>query len=32
MDIVNDVTYKNVKFHYEICCILGYTKIIKSNM
>jgi hypothetical protein len=25
--IVNDVTYKHVKFHYKIHCILGYTTI-----
>jgi hypothetical protein len=28
-DIVNDVIYKYVKFHYEILCIAGYTKITK---
>jgi hypothetical protein len=27
MDIVNDVSYKRAKFHYEILYILTYTKI-----
>jgi hypothetical protein len=27
LDIGNDVTYKHVKFYYEILCIIGYTKI-----
>jgi hypothetical protein len=25
MDIVNDVTYKHVKFYYAIHCIVRYT-------
>jgi hypothetical protein len=29
--IVNDVIYKYAKFHYEILCIMGYTKIKKSD-
>jgi hypothetical protein len=28
---INDVTYKHVKFDYEILCDVGYTKIAKSN-
>jgi hypothetical protein len=27
LDIVNDLTYKHVKFQYEIHYIMGYTKI-----
>jgi hypothetical protein len=26
-NVVNDVTYKNTKFQYEILYIMGYTKI-----
>jgi hypothetical protein len=31
LDIVNDVTYRNAKFSYEMNCIVGYTKITKSD-
>jgi hypothetical protein len=31
LDKVNDVTYKHVKFHYEILSIVSYTKIINSE-
>jgi hypothetical protein len=31
LNIVNDGKYKHVKLYYEIYCIVGYTKIIKSD-
>jgi hypothetical protein len=31
LDIVNDVTYKYAKFYYKILCIMGYTKVTKSD-
>jgi hypothetical protein len=31
LGIVNDVTYKHTKFCYEVLCIIGYTKITKSD-
>jgi hypothetical protein len=30
-DIVNDVIYKYAKFYYDFFCIVGYTKITKSD-
>jgi hypothetical protein len=31
LNIVNDVTCKYANFYYEILCIVGYTKITKSD-
>jgi hypothetical protein len=31
LDVVIDVTYKYAKFYYKILCIMGYTKVTKSN-
>jgi hypothetical protein len=31
MDIVNVVTNKHANFQCEILCIVGYTKMIKSD-
>jgi hypothetical protein len=31
LDIVNDVIYKYANIDYEILCIMGYTKITKSD-
>jgi hypothetical protein len=31
LEIANDVHYKPVKSQYHIFCILGYTKITKSD-
>jgi hypothetical protein len=31
MYIVNDITYKQAKFHYKILYIVGYTKITNSD-
>jgi hypothetical protein len=30
-DMINDVIYKYAKFYYEILCIVGYTKLTKSE-
>jgi hypothetical protein len=32
LNIVNDVTYKHVKFWCKILCIMVYTKITKSEI
>jgi hypothetical protein len=29
LDIINDVTYKHIKFHYEILDIMGFTLVEK---
>jgi hypothetical protein len=31
MDIINDVTYKHVKFYYAIHCIVRYTQKTKFD-
>jgi hypothetical protein len=31
LDVVNNVTYKHAKYYYKILCVVGYTKIIKSD-